>query len=372
MSSPVRRTVHPAAWWVWAVGVAGAVTQITNPLLLVIAAAVVVVVVLARRIDVPWARSFHFFIGVGIFIVVCRVLLYVLIGTKAPVVPGVPPLEHVVVNLPTVNLPSWAQGITLLGPVSIEGLLGAGCEGLRLATMLLCVGAANALANPRRLLRSVPAALRDFGTAAVVAVGVLPQLFDSMHRVRRARELRGRPGATGLRGLGQLAIPLLQDTLDRSMTLAASMDARGFGTRRPRPARERVLTAVGTLGGLMITCVGVFLLLSQQRNKPVAPAVAALVVGLALCGLGLWLGGRAVPHTTYRPDPWGAVETLTAATGLACLGLVIWLVNAAPLTTSQPMQPLRWPSLPLVGLFAFLVAALPAYFTPVPPRGRPA
>lgn len=369
MTTPLRRTVHPAAWWAWAVGVAGAVTQLTNPLLLAIAAAAVIVVVLARRVDLPWARTFPLYLAVGAFIIVFRVLLYVLIGTKPPIVPGLSPLEHVIVNLPTVDLPSWAQGITLLGPVSVEGLLAAGCEGLRLATMLLCVGAANALANPRRLLRSLPAALRDFGTAAVVAVGVLPQLADSMHRVRRAQELRGRTSARGLRGLGSVAIPLLQDTLDRSMTLAASMDARGFGTRRPTSRGERTLTATATLGGLMVTCVGVYLLLAQQKDKPVTAAVATLLVGVLLCAAGLWAGGRAIPHSTYRPDPWGAVETLTAATGFACLALVIWLVQSAPLATTQPLQPLAWPSFPLLGLCAFLIAALPAYFTP-PPKDR--
>ena len=53
-------------------------------------------------------------------------------------------------------LPDWAAGIRLLGPVTLEALLAGLYDGLRLATMLICVGAANALANPKRLLRSVP------------------------------------------------------------------------------------------------------------------------------------------------------------------------------------------------------------------------
>ena len=57
-------------------------------------------------------------------------------------------------------------------------------DGLRLATMLICLGAANALANPRRLLRSMPPALHEVSTAVVVALSVFPQLAESVVRVR--------------------------------------------------------------------------------------------------------------------------------------------------------------------------------------------
>ena len=66
---------------------------------------------------------------------------------------------------------------------------------------MICVGAANSLANPKRLLRSMPAALYEVGTALVVAITILPQLADSLRRVRAAQRLRGgdtrRVGACG-------------------------------------------------------------------------------------------------------------------------------------------------------------------------------
>ena len=83
------------------------------------------------------------------------------------------------------------MGLHLLGPVTRESVLAGLYDGLRLGTIVVCVGAANALANPKRLLRSVPAALHEIGTALVVAVTVLPQLVDSARRVRAAQALRG-------------------------------------------------------------------------------------------------------------------------------------------------------------------------------------
>ena len=134
--------MHPGAWWAWAICVAAAVSQITNPLLLAIAMAAVVFVVLSRRTDAPWARAFRWYFYLGVFVIGTRVVLYILVGAKTG--------DTVVIQLPTINMPSWAAGIQLLGPISIEGLVVAACEGLRLAAMFLCFGAANALANPLR------------------------------------------------------------------------------------------------------------------------------------------------------------------------------------------------------------------------------
>ena len=194
--------MHPAAWWAWALGLAGAATRTTNPWLLVLVTLVASVTVLARRTDAPWALSFRLYLWLGLLIVCLRVFFRVLLGGGFG--------STVLVDLPAVPLPSWAAGITLLGPVTRESLLSGLYDGLRLATILVCVGAANALANPRRLLAALPGALYEVGTALVVALAVFPQLAESIARVRRARRLRGDPGR-GTRHLRSLVVPVLED-----------------------------------------------------------------------------------------------------------------------------------------------------------------
>ena len=83
-----------------------------------------------------------------------------------------------------------------------EALLAGLYDGLRLAAIVICIGAANSLANPKRLLKSLPPALYEIGTALVIAVTILPQLADSARRVRRAQSLRGggRGGSGGCAG----------------------------------------------------------------------------------------------------------------------------------------------------------------------------
>ena len=363
-SAQAARFVHPGAWWLWACCLAAAVTRTTNPVLLLLALTVVVLVVIARRPDAPWARSFTMYAWLGLFVIVTRMVLFVLIGSKTG--------PTILVTLPTVDLPSWAAGIQLLGPIPLEDLIAALCEGLRLATMLLCFGAANVLANPRRLLRALPAAVRDIGTAVVIALTVVPQLAESAKRVARARELRG-TSVKGVRALRVIALPVLQDTLDRSLLLAASMDSRGFGTRHSVSHRDRRLVGVLSLGGLMAVCVGLYGLLDDRGDEAIPLwATVATVAGLVLGALAVWWGGRRVPRSVYRSDPWKSAETIVSLCGVTALVAMIVALERNPLATIMPLEPtLGTPLVPLTAVLGLLVAALPAFVTPpLPPKPK--
>ena len=94
---------------------------------------------------------------------------------------------------------------------------------------MICVGAANSLANPKRLLRSMPAApSARSGTALVVAITILPQLADSLRRVRAAQRLRGGDTVASA-ACGAWSSPSSRTPVSRSLALAAGMDARGYG-----------------------------------------------------------------------------------------------------------------------------------------------
>ena len=90
-------------------------------------------------------------------------------------------------------------GIELGGPVTAEDLLAALYDGLRLAVLLCCVGAANTLANPKRALRSLPAALYELGVAVV---GGPPSAEAEIHTIGVDPGHQGRGiGRALLRGL---------------------------------------------------------------------------------------------------------------------------------------------------------------------------
>jgi energy-coupling factor transport system permease protein len=268
------RPLHPGAWWLWATGLATAASRTTNPLLLGLVLAVAGYVVAARRTDAPWAKAYGFYLRMGLVVVAIRVVFAAVLGAPVP--------GTVLVHLPEATLPHWAAGVRLGGDVTLEGVLSAMYAGLQLATMLACVGAANALANPRRLLRAVPGALYEVGVAVVVALSFSPQLIEGVGRVRAARRLRGRPH-TGLRGLRGVAMPVLEGALERSVDLAASMDARGFG-RGAADAGARNRSGALTLAGLLGVCAGLYGLM--DAGSPTALGLPTLAAGALVAGGG--------------------------------------------------------------------------------------
>ena len=343
-------TVHPWAWWCWAIGIGIAVSGTTNPLLLALIATAVVVVVMLRRSNAPWARSVRAYLFLSLFVIGMRVFFQVLIGTGSG--------ETVLFALPEIPLPEWAAGIRIGGPVTAEGLVNTLYDALRLAVMLLCIGAANALANPRRALRSVPAALYEASVAVVVALSVAPQLIESAQRVRRARRLRGEP-AKGLGVLSTVAMPVLTDAIERSIALAAGMESRGFARTRGLPIRGALPLM---LTSVLTSLLGLFLLLSSSWWLP---ASGLLVAGLFGTAWGFRRAGRALRVTAHRPDPWGWRETRGAGSGLGAAVLVLasgWL-DPAGAGLHPSTDPLQWPDLTIAMLVVAALTLAPLLFT---------
>jgi len=349
------RDLHPGAWWLWALGLAATASATTNPVLLLTIAAVAGFAVACRRADHPWSRSFQLYLGLAALIVVVRVLARIVLGGGAD-------YGHVLVDLPEVPLPGWVAGIRLFGPVTREYLLGGLYDGLRLATLVVCVGAANSLADPKRLLKSMPPALYEIGTAIVVSVSVMPQLAASVQRVRRARQLRGVSGSR-IRRLRGLVVPVLEDALERSLALAAGMDARGYGRSGHLGRRERTVTGTLMLAGLVGICVGTYAMLDHTAPRWLATPM--LLVGSAVAVAGFVAAGARVRRTRYRPDHWRLPELVVAASGLA--GAVLtYTVLADDVRVLHPAVDTP-PVVTLTALVAVLLGAVAAVAAP-PPR----
>ncbi|SOR82185.1 Energy-coupling factor transporter transmembrane protein EcfT [Streptomyces chartreusis NRRL 3882] len=358
--TPQRRAarptvLHPAAWWLWSLSLGTAATRTTNPLLLTLLVTVSAYVVATRRPDTPWSRSYGAFVKLALAVLLIRLLFATVLGSP---IPG----THTLLTLPEADLPAWAQGIRLGGEVTAEALTFALYDGLKLATLLICVGAANALANPSRLLKSLPGALYEMGVAVVVALTFAPNLIADVQRLRAARRLRGRPDK-GLRGLLHVGLPVLEGALERSVSLAAAMDARGYGRTAQVPPAVRRTTAVLTLGGLLGVCAGTYGLLTAEGATYGVPV---LLTGLAAALAGLRLGGRRSLRTRYRPDRWDVRAWLVVASGVAVAALLTLAAARDPAALHPGVVPLMAPTLPLWPAAAILLGLLPAFVAPDP------
>ncbi len=361
MTERLPRPLHPAAWWLWALGMATAASRTTNVLTLLCFAAAVWCVVSFRRSDAPWAQGFGTYLRLGLVIITIRVVFRMLLDGQYG--------QHIIFTLPELELPEAAAGIRIGGPVSLEGVLAAVYDGVRLATLLLCLGAANMLADPKRLLKSLPAALHELGVAVTVALMVAPQLVESGARIRRARRLRGVDGR--IRGVVRgVMIPVLEDALDRSLVLAAAMDSRGYGRSAGQPRSVRVVTSILVLAGVGGVCVGTYGLL--DGTTPRALGAPMLVAGCIVAVLGIRMAGRRIQRSVYRPDPWRLAEWLVAACGVGAAALMFAATSIDPDNLYPTLQPLRWPTLGLLPAIAALVGTFPAFLAPPVRIGEPA
>ena len=309
-------SVHPGAWWLLGLSLAIAASLSTDPIaLFVLAAGCVAVIAVAREKSSPWSNSLKFYLFLAGTVVLLRVLFRLVFNYSLP-------QGEVLFELPavTINL-GFGSAVSLLGSVSLASMQSALTDGLRLAAIILSVGLANSLANPRKLLKSTPAALYEVATAVSVAINLAPQLIESLQRVRRARSLRGR--SSGLGALAGTVIPALEDTIDKSLGLAASMDSRGFGRRGSMSTSEVRLARTFSLLTICLVLVGSYLLLTLSDSPLIA--LACIVVGLAFMVFSVRLTSKRSNRTRYKKQPWAFQDFLVLGLGAAAIVLaLIW------------------------------------------------
>lgn len=353
MTGRLPRRLHAGAWWLWALCLMTVATQTTNPLVLGLVVTVAGVVVASRRGPSQWAGGYRAYLVVAAVVVSIRVLFRILLGG------GFGP--DVLFMLPRVEVPGGS--LVIGGPVSAQQVLAGLYDGFRLAAILVCVGAANTLADPRRLARSLPSVLTGVGTSVVVALSLAPQLVESFARIRRARRLRGESGG-GWRSLRPLLVPLVEETLDRAIALAASMEGRGYGRASPGGHTWGLVASIG----VAVIAVGSFWIVAG--SEPLS-AAAMLGLGVTLVAVGFTGAGRRAQRTRYRAERWGRHEWLVGLSGVvAAVG--VYLTGVLTTGVLAPtLEPLEWPQLPVLTAFTVLLAATPAVTAPPVPSMAP-
>ena len=218
----MRKQLHPLTLWMSAILLAVGVVALDNAWIALAIVGAVAFLVYIRRDGSPWNRSFNLSLRIGATILAIRTVVGILIGVPIP--------GTILFRLPILDLPSWMPGIRIGGAVTLERLSSSLHEGVIIATMIALFGAATSLTSPHKLLRVTPSFIYEIGITLVIATSLFPQLAVSARRIRVAQRLRG---IEKIR-IRSIALPLLEESLARSLQLAAAMDARGYGVSRKR------------------------------------------------------------------------------------------------------------------------------------------
>ncbi len=344
------RQLHPFAWWIWAIAAAICVSRTRNPLGLVLIGSAVISVAVQRRRSGSGYEAIRVFIRFGVIVIFLRMFLAVIMGASFG--------ATVLISLPSVNLPEWMVGVEIGGPIYLEVLINAFYEGLRLALILVCFGAVNALVSPYRLLRAMPQILHEAGVAVSIGLTLAPQLVLEASRVRQARRLRGRP--TGFRGIRGTVMPVLEGSLERAADSASSMDGRGYGRAAAiSDSRRRLAYLIGSLG-LICAAISTYGIFAPSSPRFLGPTAAILAV--AGVGGALWLAGSGSVRTVYRPDRWLGAEWMVSLAGIAAA--VLFRFAAVGAEISPDTFPLGWPVLGAPSVVAALLLISPVITAP--------
>lgn len=305
-----RRGLHPGAWLLWA----GACTLTTattrNPLYLALVLLCAAAAYRAARAGAAAGDSGARAVRWGGPLRLAASLTAVSTLFNALTVhAGDVVLARIAPDLPLV-------GGAIGGPITANALAYGLLAALATGSLLAVFAAANAAVGFESLLRLLPAPLAGFGVTLVVAFGFLPATFAALQEVREAQAVRGLPPPRGARDLPPLLLPVLALGLERALSLAEAMAARGYGM----PAQ----------------------------------------------------GGERTPRrTSYRATPWGWLDSATATGAVVTTAALVALRFGGDALVYYPYPALTPPPFAPAAALALTPLLLPALLAPFatpPPR----
>ena len=124
------------------------------------------------------------------------------------------------------------------GPYTLEALAFGATGGLTVAAAILAAAPFSLLLASHEVMDALPSALSRTGAAIAASLNLVPAVASSFVQVTEAQRLRGwRP--RGPRSWSEIVIPVVLTSVEGSIQLAESMEARGFGSGQRTSVRPR-------------------------------------------------------------------------------------------------------------------------------------
>jgi len=185
------------------------------------------------------------------------------------------------------------------GPYTLEALAFGAAGGITIAAAILAVAPFSLLLEPHDIVDALPDALARSGAAIAASLNLVPEVGATFVQVSEAQRMRGwRP--RGPRSWAEVVVPVVLTSVESSLQLAESMEARGFGSG-PRTHVDPPRMSAGDW--LVTACAGaaiaLFLIASTAGwaqpwaayptlSPPAVNAIALLACALLLAPVVAW------------------------------------------------------------------------------------
>lgn len=175
------------------------------------------------------------------------------------------------------------------GPYTLEALVFGVSNGLTVAAAILAAAPFSLLLQPHEVMDALPSALSRTGTAIAASLNLVPSIGSSFVEVNEAQRMRGwRP--RGPRSWAEVVIPVVLTSVEGSIQLAESMEARGFGsgprTTFESPAlsqKDWMLIAASAAAVLLFLTATIIGLSPEWHRYPTLTAPSIDAVSLGAC-----------------------------------------------------------------------------------------
>ncbi|HEX5587760.1 MAG TPA: hypothetical protein VFZ17_10655 [Acidimicrobiia bacterium] len=322
---------HAGVWLVWALAAAACVELAPSPVYVALVIGIAGLAVSLHARPGPYAKAFPILVGVGVFFAVARTALTALTTHG---------IGHTMFTVPQFTLPRLLGGFTVGGAIELHVVLQSLVEGFAIVGVMAAFGAFNSVVSHSELIQSTPRAFYEVGLVVVVALAFVPSTLNAIADVRESD--RARTGGRVVRRgrLLRQVLPVLELGLERAVTLAESMDARGFA-RAGAGSRDHAAGWCGVVS--LLSLGGAFIALVGDRRGVAAVLGLAGAVGL-LSAVLLTSSGTA--RVRYRPRRMTAFDwTMAAIVSAAPIALAVCSLGGDGSLVWFAERTLQWPAL---------------------------
>ena len=201
------------------------------------------------------------------------------------------------------------------GPLTLEAALFGAFNALILITLLAIFLAFNRLVSTSDLVAMAPRAFANIGIVVLIAVSYIPETMQQLERIREAQAIRGHQ-VHGLRDWRPILIPLLIGGLERSMHVAETMVARGYGSTRDQPLSSA--TRSGVFLGMLLLFSGWLLSFWQVR-----PGWMVLITGAAVLLATIYRQNQQIKRSRYTVTRWQLTDYLVVILSIVPVALAL-------------------------------------------------
>ena len=230
-----NRLFDPRSWLIWVVAAAATTMLTRNPLYTIL------LLLISRLVDQFCGNE-----GEDLRLPLGRLTIVILTFSAAFTAIFVHQGETVLLRLPT-------QWPLIGGPITLEATVYGLESGLMLLTLISLFLAFNRAVPVAELARLSPRAFQDLGVVVLIALTYIPETMRHIRRIQEAQAVRGQQ-VKGVRQWRPLVVPLLVGSLERAMSLAEAMVARGYGA--PAGKRQSPLVLATLALGLCLVLGG--------------------------------------------------------------------------------------------------------------------